>query len=54
VQDDEKIDADKLLKLLTESDGPGNDRRTKFGMSLLYTDDWQVLPHYDRQTRRLE
>jgi uncharacterized membrane-anchored protein len=54
VKDDEKIDANALLKSLKESDGPSNERRKKLGMPLLYTDGWQVPPHYDRQTRRLE
>jgi uncharacterized membrane-anchored protein len=54
VKDDEKIDADKLLKSLKDSDGPSNERRAKLGMPSLYTDGWQVPPHYDRQTKQLE
>ena len=54
VKDDEKIDADALLKSLKSSDGPGNKERKRLGMEALYTDGWQVPPHYDPETRRLE
>lgn len=54
VKDDEKIDADALLKQMKENDGPSNEQRKKLGMQLLYTDGWQVAPHYDSQTKRLE
>lgn len=54
VKDDEKIDPDALLKQMKENDGPSNEERKKLGMQLLYTDGWQVIPHYDTQTKRLE
>jgi uncharacterized membrane-anchored protein len=54
VKDDEKIDPDELLKTLKESDGPANEERQRLGMSKIYTDGWEVLPHYDNQTKRLE
>ena len=54
VKDDEKIDADKLLATLKESDGPGNEERKRLGMSPIYTDGWHVPPHYDAGTKRLE
>lgn len=54
VKDDEKIDPDELLKTLKESDGPSNEERKRLGMQSLYTDGWQVQPHYDVQTKRLE
>lgn len=54
VKDDEKIDADQLLQTLKKSDGPGNEERKRLGMEALYTDGWQVAPHYDAETRRLE
>lgn len=54
VKDDEKIDADALLKQMKENDGPSNEERKNLGMELLYTDGWQVEPHYDTQTKRLE
>jgi uncharacterized membrane-anchored protein len=54
VKDDEKIDADELLQTLKKSDGPENEERKRLGMGALYTDGWQVPPHYDVDTRRLE
>lgn len=54
VKDDEKIDADALLKQLKESDGPSNEERTRLGLPKLYTVGWAVPPHYDNQTKRLE
>jgi uncharacterized membrane-anchored protein len=54
VKDDEKIDADALLKSLKESDGPGNEERKRLGMAPIYTDGWHVPPHYDTDTKRLE
>lgn len=54
VKDDEKIDADALLKTLKESDGPSNEERKRLGMGAVYTVGWEVPPHYDDQTKRLE
>ena len=54
VKDDEKIDPDALLKGLKEGDGPSNDERQRLGMSKIYTDGWEVPPHYDSRTKRLE
>lgn len=54
VKDDEKIDPAELLKSLKESDGPGNEERKKLGMEAIYTDGWEVAPHYDSDTKRLE
>lgn len=54
VKDDEKIDPDELLKSLKESDGPSNDERKRLGLEALYTDGWEVPPHYDPQSKRLE
>jgi uncharacterized membrane-anchored protein len=54
VKDDEKIDADALLKSLKESDESGNAERKRLGMGPIYTDGWQVPPHYDAATKRLE
>lgn len=54
VKDDEKIEPDALLKSLKESDGPSNDERKKLGMSPIFTDGWQVAPHYDLESKRLE
>ena len=54
VKDDEKIDADELLDTLKKSDGPGNEERKRLGMEPIHTDGWQVPPHYDAATKRLE
>lgn len=54
VKDDEKIDPDQLLATLKRSDGPENDERKRLGMEAIYTEGWQVAPHYDSDTRRLE
>lgn len=54
VKDDEKIDPDQLLKALKESDEPANDERKRLGMPAIYTDGWDVTPHYDAETKRLE
>jgi uncharacterized membrane-anchored protein len=54
VKDDEKIDADQLLQRMKAGDGPGNEERKRLGMEAIFTDGWQVPPHYDADTRRLE
>jgi uncharacterized membrane-anchored protein len=54
VKDDEKLDADALLKSLQEGDKTGNAERTRLGMPAIYTAGWAVPPHYDPATRRLE
>ncbi len=54
VKDDETIDQDELLKSLMASDAPSNERRQRLGMRPIYTDGWQVPPHYDAETKRLE
>lgn len=54
VKDDEKIDADALLKTLKDSDGPANEERKRLGLPSLYTEGWYIPPHYDSDTKRLE
>lgn len=54
VKDDEKIDAEQLLKDLKSGDERGNEERQRLGMSPIYTDGWHVPPHYDSDTKRLE
>ena len=54
VKDDDKIDADALLKQIKASDEPANEERKKRGMALLTTDGWYTPPHYDSKTRQLE
>lgn len=54
VKDDEKIDAAALLKSMQAGDAAGNKERKNLGLEALYTDGWQVTPHYDTNTKRLE
>lgn len=54
VKDDEKIDADDLLKTMKENDERSNEERRKLGLRELHTDGWYVPPHYDSATKRLE
>lgn len=54
VKDDEKIHPDSLLKILKESDKAANDERRRMNMDDIYTLGWEVPPHYDGDTRRLE
>ena len=54
IKDDEKINPDELLRDLQQSDAPGNEERKRLGLRAMYTDGWQVSPHYDNQTKRLE
>ncbi len=54
VKDDEKLDADALLKELKSSDAPANEERRKRGLSELHTEGWAVPPHYDSETKHLE
>ena len=54
VKDDEQIDADALLKTMKESDAPSNQERKKLGMTEIFTVGWEVEPHYDAESKRLE
>lgn len=54
VKDNEKIDADALLKNLKENDAPSNKERQRLGIAEIYTDGWSVPPHYDEVSKRLE
>lgn len=54
VKDDEKVDADDLLKTLKASDAGANDERRKRGLTEIYTDGWHIPPHYDVATKHLE
>ena len=54
VKDDEKLDADELLRTLQASDEPSNQERKRLGMPAMYTLGWHVRPHYDPATKQLE
>ena len=54
IKDDEKIDADALLKVLKENNVKALEERKKEGLPLLYLDGWYTPPHYDKENNRLE
>jgi uncharacterized membrane-anchored protein len=54
VKDDEKIDADALLKSLRESTEAGNEERRRRGWSEMHVKGWRVQPAYNADTKRLE
>jgi uncharacterized membrane-anchored protein len=54
VKDDEKIDADALLKSLRESQEAANEERKTKGLTALTVLGWAVPPHYDPATHNLE
>lgn len=54
VKDDEKIDADALLKSLKEGTEDNNAERQKRGWSPLHVLGWAATPAYNHDTRRLE
>jgi len=54
IKDDEKIDADALLKSMQDADADGNTEREKRGLPKIHTIGWAVPPHYDAQSKHLE
>lgn len=54
IKDDEKIDADALLKDIKSRDEPANEERKRLGLQPLFTEGWYIPPHYDPETKRLE
>ena len=54
VKDDEKIDADALLKELKDADASQNEARAEQGLEPLTTVGWAVPPHYDATSHNLE
>jgi uncharacterized membrane-anchored protein len=54
VKDDEKIDADALLKTLKEGNEKSLEDRKRQGLPLIYLEGWHTPPHYDVTTKRLE
>jgi uncharacterized membrane-anchored protein len=54
VKDDEKIDPDQLLKNMKEGEQKSNEERKRQGLTQMYLDGWEVPPHYDPATQRLE
>lgn len=54
VKDDEKIDADELLKSLKEQNAAGNEKKQKAGYDPLLLEGWAIPPRYDSENKRLE
>ncbi|MDR1349873.1 MAG: DUF2167 domain-containing protein [Zoogloeaceae bacterium] len=54
VKDDEKIDADALIKSIREDQDASNKERAKNGWPELLNMGWKQAPFYDPETRRLE
>jgi len=54
IKDDEKIDADVVMKSLKENNAQGNEERKRRGIPVLTLDGWFVPPHYDTDSKRLE
>jgi len=54
IKDDEKVDADAVLKVLKEGNVRGNEERRRRGYPVVHLEGWFVAPHYDETTKRLE
>lgn len=54
VKDDEKIDADAILKTLKEGNEAGNEERKRRGWTELHLVGWSIPPNYNSTTKRLE
>ena len=53
VKDDEKIDADELLKAIREGTDEANTERAQRGFSALHVGDWADPPRYDKSVHHL-
>ena len=54
VKDDDKIDADALLKSMKENNEAGNEERKRRGWTALNIVGWASPPAYNKDTKRLE
>lgn len=54
VKDDEKIDADAILKTLRQNNAAGNEERRRRGWEELQLVGWSTPPAYNSTTKRLE
>jgi uncharacterized membrane-anchored protein len=54
VRDDERLEADALLRTLREQNQASIAERRRLNLPILRLDGWAVPPHYDSETRRLE
>jgi uncharacterized membrane-anchored protein len=54
VKDDEKIDADAILKALRDGTEQANEERERRGWAPLHVTGWSIPPAYNNVTKRLE
>lgn len=54
IKDNEKIDADELLKALKEGNVAANEQRKKLGLTTMALEGWYFPPRYDNENKRLE
>lgn len=54
VKDDEKLDADQLLKALTADESEINEARKERGWDAMKITGWATAPHYDTTTHHLK
>ncbi len=54
VKDEEKLDADKIMKAMTDNEGPSNEARKERGWSQMKLKGWATPPHYDAKTNNLK
>ncbi|MET0793650.1 MAG: DUF2167 domain-containing protein [Polyangiaceae bacterium] len=52
-EDGDKLDADEILKAITEGTEEGNKYRTEHGFKPVHVDGWSESPHYDKVTHHL-
>jgi uncharacterized membrane-anchored protein len=53
VKDDDKLDADAILKSITENTENANEQRSKRGWRPIHVTGWKTSPFYDPQTHNL-
>ena len=54
VKDEEKLDADKIMKAMTDNEEPSNEARKERGWSQMKLKGWATTPHYDEKTHNLK
>jgi uncharacterized membrane-anchored protein len=52
-EDGEKLDADEILKAISEGTEEANKYRAEHGFKPIHVDGWSEPPHYDRKTHHL-
>jgi uncharacterized membrane-anchored protein len=52
-EEGEKLDADEILKAITEGTEEANKYRAEHGFKAIHVDGWSEPPHYDRKTHHL-